>query len=110
MPRDRLLIQIGDTSKKETAAAAIAAAVDRFDGPYVLVNNAGTVIQGDIMQTSDPGKLARGLIQLADSKTPPLRWVAGADAEQAAEQKARTLLEQIEAHRALSISLAHDDA
>ena len=62
------------------------------------------------MQTSDPGKLARGLIQLADSKTPPVRWVAGADAVQAAEQKACTLLEQIEAHCALSISLAHDDA
>jgi NAD(P)-dependent dehydrogenase (short-subunit alcohol dehydrogenase family) len=61
-------------------------------------------------QAGDPAKLARALVQLADSDEPPLRWVAGSDAVAAAEQKASTLLAQIDAHRALSTSLAHDDA
>jgi NAD(P)-dependent dehydrogenase (short-subunit alcohol dehydrogenase family) len=41
---------------------------------------------------------------------PPLRWLAGADASGAAEQKANLLLEQADAYRELSSSLAHDDA
>jgi meso-butanediol dehydrogenase/(S,S)-butanediol dehydrogenase/diacetyl reductase len=53
LPQDRLVIQVGDTSKKETATAAIAAAVDRFGGLDVLINNAGIVIQGDVTQTSE---------------------------------------------------------
>jgi NAD(P)-dependent dehydrogenase (short-subunit alcohol dehydrogenase family) len=60
-------------------------------------------------QSNDPAKLARALITLVDSDQPPLRWVAGADALATAEQKARDLLAQVEAHRALSASLAHDD-
>lgn len=59
-------------------------------------------------QAGDPGKLARALIDLADSNEPPLRWVAGSDVLAAAEQKARTLLAQIDAHRKLSSSLAHE--
>src|SRR4051794_9380093 len=61
-------------------------------------------------QAGDPAKLARALVQLADSDAPPLRWVAGEDAVEAVEQKARLLLAQVDAHRALSSSLAHDDA
>jgi NAD(P)-dependent dehydrogenase (short-subunit alcohol dehydrogenase family) len=60
-------------------------------------------------QAGDPAKLARALVQLADSDEPPLRWVAGEDAVEGAEQKAQLLLEQIDAHRALSTDLAHDD-
>jgi NAD(P)-dependent dehydrogenase (short-subunit alcohol dehydrogenase family) len=60
-------------------------------------------------QGGDPAKLAAGLIQLAGSENPPARWVAGADAVEAVEGKARTLLAQAEAHRELSISLDHDD-
>jgi hypothetical protein len=41
---------------------------------------------------------------------PPLRWVAGADAVAAVEQKAHELLAQADAHRELSSSLDHDDA
>jgi NAD(P)-dependent dehydrogenase (short-subunit alcohol dehydrogenase family) len=61
-------------------------------------------------QAGDPSKLARALVQLADSEEPPLRWVAGADAVEGVEQKARLLLAQVDAHRALSTGLAHDDA
>jgi NAD(P)-dependent dehydrogenase (short-subunit alcohol dehydrogenase family) len=61
-------------------------------------------------QAGDPAKLARALIQLADGDEPPLRWVAGEDAVEAVEQKARLLLAQVDAHRELSTDLAHDDA
>jgi NAD(P)-dependent dehydrogenase (short-subunit alcohol dehydrogenase family) len=61
-------------------------------------------------QAGDPAKLARALVELADSDEPPLRWVAGADAVERVEQKARLLLAQVDAHRKLSSSLAHDDA
>src|SRR3984885_10893476 len=61
-------------------------------------------------QGGDPAKLAAALIQLVDSSEPPLRWAAGADAVQTLEQKARTLLDQADAHRELSSSLAHTDA
>ena len=61
-------------------------------------------------QMGDPAKLARALITLLDAPEPPERWVAGADAVAAVEGKARTLLAQIDAHRDLSTSLAHNDA
>ncbi|MFW3168938.1 SDR family oxidoreductase [Geodermatophilus sp. CPCC 206100] len=61
-------------------------------------------------QGGDPAKLARALVQLTDSDTPPLRWAAGADAIAALEQKAHQLLAQADAHRDLSSSLTHDDA
>ena len=60
-------------------------------------------------QPGDPAKLARALVDLADSGNPPKRWIAGADAVSAAEQKAQTLLAQAEAHRDLSVSLAHEE-
>jgi NAD(P)-dependent dehydrogenase (short-subunit alcohol dehydrogenase family) len=61
-------------------------------------------------QPGDPAKLAKALIALADSEDPPLRWLAGADAVLAAEQKAQTLLSQAEAHRTTSTSLGYQDA
>ena len=60
-------------------------------------------------QPGDPAKLARALVQLVDSGNPPLRWVAGADAVLAVEQKAQGLLSQVEAQRALSTSLGHEE-
>jgi len=60
-------------------------------------------------QSGDPAKLAAALITLVDSERAPLRWVAGADAVEAAENKARDLLAQVDAHRELSSSLSHDD-
>ena len=62
------------------------------------------------LQGGDPAKLAAALVQLATLDEPPLRWVAGADAVQGVEQKAKDLLAQVDAHRELSSSLAHDDA
>jgi NAD(P)-dependent dehydrogenase (short-subunit alcohol dehydrogenase family) len=61
-------------------------------------------------QGGDPAKLAQVLVQLATQEQPPVRWVAGADAVQGVEQKAKDLLAQVDAHRKLSSSLAHDDA
>jgi NAD(P)-dependent dehydrogenase (short-subunit alcohol dehydrogenase family) len=60
-------------------------------------------------QAGDPAKLARALVELADATEPPPRWVAGEDAVEAVEDKARLLLAQVDAHRELSTSLAHDD-
>jgi NAD(P)-dependent dehydrogenase (short-subunit alcohol dehydrogenase family) len=61
-------------------------------------------------QAGDPAKLARALVELADSAQPPPRWVAGADVVEGVEEKARLLLAQVDAHRELSTSLAHEDA
>lgn len=60
-------------------------------------------------QGGDPGKLAKALVQLAGQDQPPLRSVAGADAVEAVERKARTLLADVDAYRELSSSLAHAD-
>jgi NAD(P)-dependent dehydrogenase (short-subunit alcohol dehydrogenase family) len=60
-------------------------------------------------QAGDPAKLAAALMNIAQEENPPLRWVAGADAVAGIEQKAKELLEQIDAYRELSSNLAHDD-
>jgi NAD(P)-dependent dehydrogenase (short-subunit alcohol dehydrogenase family) len=57
-------------------------------------------------QTNDPAKFAKALVTIVDQEQPPLRWVAGADAVAAVEQKARELLAQVDTYRALSSSLA----
>ena len=62
------------------------------------------------LQGGDPAKLAAALLRLASEDDPPLRWPAGADAVGTFEQKAKDLLAQANANRALSSSLAHDDA
>jgi NAD(P)-dependent dehydrogenase (short-subunit alcohol dehydrogenase family) len=59
-------------------------------------------------QGGDPAKLADALIQLATQDVPPRRFAAGADAIATVEQKAKALLAQANAHRALSTNLAHD--
>jgi NAD(P)-dependent dehydrogenase (short-subunit alcohol dehydrogenase family) len=64
----------------------------------------------DGQQGGDPAKLADALVHLAGQAEPPLRFVAGADAIEYVESKARLLLAQADAHRELSSSLAHDDA
>jgi NAD(P)-dependent dehydrogenase (short-subunit alcohol dehydrogenase family) len=64
----------------------------------------------DGKQGGDPAKLADALVELASLDQPPVRFAAGADAVATFEQKAHHLLAQADAHRALSTSLAHDDA
>jgi NAD(P)-dependent dehydrogenase (short-subunit alcohol dehydrogenase family) len=61
-------------------------------------------------QAGDPAKLADALLVVAQEENPPRRWIAGADAVAAIEQKANELLAQADAYRELSSTLAHDDA
>jgi NAD(P)-dependent dehydrogenase (short-subunit alcohol dehydrogenase family) len=64
----------------------------------------------DGKQGGDPAKLAAALVKIVALKEPPARFAAGADAVQTFEAKANTLLAHAQAHRALSASLAYDDA
>lgn len=60
-------------------------------------------------QSGDPAKLAQALLTISSQEKPPRRFIAGADAVATAEQVIATLQQQIDAYRALSISLAHKD-
>lgn len=53
LPQDRVLVQVGDTAAKQTATTAVKAAVERFGGLHILVNNAGMATEGDITKTSE---------------------------------------------------------
>ena len=64
----------------------------------------------DGKQHGDPAKLAGALVKLAALKEPPARFAAGADAVQTFESKAKMLLDQANAHRALSSSLAYENS
>jgi NAD(P)-dependent dehydrogenase (short-subunit alcohol dehydrogenase family) len=64
----------------------------------------------DGRQGGDPAKLAEALVTLAALDEPPLRFAAGADAVQTFEAKAKALVDQADAHRALSSSLAYADS
>ena len=59
-------------------------------------------------QSGDPAKLAKALITIANEKQPALRFLAGADAVDTAEQVAATLQQQTNAYRNLSGSLAFE--
>ena len=59
-------------------------------------------------QSGDPAKLARALVKIANEKKPPLRFIAGADAVNTAEQVVSTLHQQLNAYRDLSSSLDYD--
>ena len=63
----------------------------------------------DGTQPGDPARLARAIVHIAGRDEPPARFAAGADAVQAFEARAETLLAQAGAHRALSVSLAYGD-
>jgi hypothetical protein len=57
-------------------------------------------------QSGDPAKLAKALITIANEGRPPLRFLAGADAVDTAEQVSSTLHAQANAYRELSGSMA----
>ncbi|MGX9883397.1 SDR family oxidoreductase [Streptomyces sp. NPDC002276] len=61
-------------------------------------------------QSGDPAKLARALLTIATQEKPPLRFVAGADAIDSVEAKARELLAQAQASRELGGDLAYGGA
>jgi NAD(P)-dependent dehydrogenase (short-subunit alcohol dehydrogenase family) len=82
--------------------------IDDYDEARAGINAFWTSMNGT--QAGDPAKLARALVELADSAEPPLRWVAGEDVVEGVEDKARLLLAHVDAHRELSTSLAHEDA
>jgi NAD(P)-dependent dehydrogenase (short-subunit alcohol dehydrogenase family) len=82
--------------------------IDDYDEARAEINAFWASMNGT--QAGDPAKLAQALVQLADSDEPPLRWAAGDDVVEGVEDKARLLLAQVDAHRELSTSLAHEDA
>ena len=61
-------------------------------------------------QGGDPAKLADALVHLAAQDEPPRRFAAGADAVATFEQRAKQLLDQANAYRDLSSSLAYGEA
>ena len=60
-------------------------------------------------QGGDPAKLAAAIVRLTGQDETPLRFVAGADAIETVERKARDLLAQADANRDLSLALALDE-
>jgi NAD(P)-dependent dehydrogenase (short-subunit alcohol dehydrogenase family) len=60
-------------------------------------------------QSGNPAKLAQALITISSQEKPPRRFLAGADAVETAEQVAATLLQQTNAYRELSGSLAYNN-
>jgi NAD(P)-dependent dehydrogenase (short-subunit alcohol dehydrogenase family) len=82
--------------------------IDDYDEARAQANAFWASMNGK--QAGDPAKLARALVELADSAEPPLRWAAGEDVVEGVEDKARLLLAQVDAYRELSSSLAHADA
>jgi meso-butanediol dehydrogenase/(S,S)-butanediol dehydrogenase/diacetyl reductase len=84
LPQDRVLVQAGDTADKQTAVAAIKAAVDRFGRLDILINNAGVASEGDIMQTSEEdfdrvlAVNVAGYFHMAKAAMPELVKVRGA--------------------------------
>jgi hypothetical protein len=61
-------------------------------------------------QGGDPAKLAKALMQLIGQDARPFRWPAGADAVETFEKKGQDLMDQANANRELSSSLAIDNA
>ena len=59
-------------------------------------------------QVGDPAKLGGALVTLSDGGALPGRFIAGADAAEAIEEKQATVQQQIDAHRDLSASLSYD--
>ena len=58
------------------------------------------------MAVNHEQRFSRALLTVAQQDNPPRRWIAGADAVAAIEQKANDLLAQADAYRELSSALA----
>jgi NAD(P)-dependent dehydrogenase (short-subunit alcohol dehydrogenase family) len=92
-------------TKESTAYADLS--IDDYAARTAETRPAWEAMSGK--QTNDPAKLAAALITVVGEEQPPLRWIAGADAVETVEQKARQLLAQVDAYRDLSSSLAVDE-
>jgi NAD(P)-dependent dehydrogenase (short-subunit alcohol dehydrogenase family) len=90
--------------KESTAYAELS--IDDYAERTAQTRPAWEAMSG--MQGGDPAKLAKALVTVVDEEQPPLRWVAGADAVETVERKAKELLAQVDAYRDLSSSLAFD--
>ncbi len=92
-------------TKESTAYADLS--IDDYAARTAETRPAWEAMSGK--QTNDPAKLARALVSVVGQEQPPRRFVAGADAVETVEQKARELLAQVDAYRELSSSLAVDE-
>jgi len=92
--------------KESTAYAELS--IDDYAERTAQTRRAWEAMRGK--QAGDPAKLAEALVTVVDQEQPPLRWVAGADAVAAVEQKANELLAQADAYRDLSTSLALNES
>jgi NAD(P)-dependent dehydrogenase (short-subunit alcohol dehydrogenase family) len=91
-------------TKESTAYADLS--IDHYADRTSQTRPAWEAMSGK--QSGDPAKLAKALVTVLDEEQPPLRWVAGADAVETVETKAKDLLAQVDAYRELSSSLAFD--
>jgi NAD(P)-dependent dehydrogenase (short-subunit alcohol dehydrogenase family) len=92
-------------TKESTNCAALS--IDDYRERRALQEQFWTSQNGK--QGGDPAKLARALIKLASQDELPRRFLAGADAVATAEQTIARLLQQIDAYRELSTSLAIEE-
>ncbi len=106
---DDLLVVKLDVTSPEDAEAAVQAAVDRFGGIDVLVNNAASFYAGYFEELT-PEQIERQLTTSLIGPQPPRRFIAGADAIAQAEQQVAQFQAEIDAFRDLSSSLALDEA
>ena len=73
-------------SKKESTAYA-ELSIDDYAERTAQTRPAWEAMSGK--QGGDPAKLATALVTVVDEDQPPLRWVAGADAVETVERKAK---------------------
>jgi NAD(P)-dependent dehydrogenase (short-subunit alcohol dehydrogenase family) len=92
------------TAQSTTYADGAIAAYDERRAPLVAQWQS---MNGQ--QAGDPAKLAQALLTIAGQEPPPRRFIAGADAIGAVEQKIAELREDIASNQPLSTSLAFKD-
>ena len=83
LPPERTVLHPADTSSADAAVAAVKAAVDRFGGVDVLINNAGIIRNGDVEATSEEdfervlAVNVGGYFHMAKAAMPELRKTRG---------------------------------